>query len=268
MNARSELGSDNSELLRNEGGQAKVRIGVCLFMAVYFYTTGFTTHPLYVLFIGYCFTSVLLIRRSTRFSRVRSFTSLLIDNFFAIAGLHVTGEYGTFLFILLVQIAFGNGLRFGRLYLWSSVFVACIGILTLYFFSPRWQGNLHLVLTFFIGTPFIAFYVDYLVKNLRESKKEVDKRASDISDLLAFVSHDIRTPLHSLLTTAAIAKTSAQDNETRTRLVRIENTIKSLARLATDVLGATAGVSQSIRERRSVVSICSWIVDVGVTHEP
>ena len=263
MNARPELGSDNSELLRNEGGQAKVRIGVCFFMAVYFYATGFTNHPLYILFIGYCFASLLLTHRSTCFSRIRSFTSLLIDNFFAIAGLHVTGEYGTFLFILLVQIAFGNGLRFGRLYLWSWVFVACIGILTLYFLSTPWQENLHLVLTFFIGTPFIAFYVDYLVKNLRKSKLEADKRASDISDLLAFVSHDIRTPLHSLLTTAAVAKTSAQDNETRTRLVRIENTIKSLARLATDVLGATAGVSQSIRERRSVVSICSWIVDVS-----
>ena len=263
MNIRPRLGSVNPELIRNEAGQAKVRIGICFFMAAYFFVTDYTNHPLYLLFVAYCFVYLWITHWSKRFSMPRSFISILLDNFFTIAGLHVTGEHGTFLFIFLIQISIGNGLRFGRLHLWSSVFVACIGIMTLYFFSTAWKGNLHLALAYFLGTPFIAFYIDHLVKNLRKSKLEADKRADEISDLLAFVSHDIRTPLHALLTTAAVAKNSVQDSETRTRLVRIENTIKSLARLATDVLGATAGESRKIRGRRSVISSCGWVVDVS-----
>ncbi len=260
---RPRLGLNTSELLKNEAGQAKVRISICFFMAAYFYLTAYTNHPLYLLFIIYSFTFLWLTHRLTRFSKVRSFISLFLDNFFTISGLHVTGEEGTFLFILLIQISIGNGLRFGRLHLWASVLVACGGIMTLYIASSAWQGNLHLALAYFFGTPFIAFYIDHLVENLRKSKLEADKRADDISDLLRFVSHDIRTPLHALLTTAAVAKTNVQDSETRTRLVRIENTIKSLARLATDVLGATAGESRNIRGRKPVVSICGWVVDVS-----
>jgi two-component system, sensor histidine kinase RpfC len=262
MKTPTGVDAKRNNLLKNEIGQAKVRLGICLFMAVYFWATGYTNHPLYISFIIYCLLFFIIVHTAKQFSSYRSFLCLLLDNYFTISGLHVTGEQGTFLFILLIQIAIGYGLRFGRIHLWASVSAACIGITTLYFFSPTWRGNLHLALAYIIGTPFIAFYIDYLVKHLKKSKLESDKRADDIADLLAFVAHDIRTPLHSLLATAAAAKSTAEDELQRTRIVRIEDGIRSLARLATDVLGVTAGDTENRRDSRHTIPVCRWVIEM------
>ena len=232
-------------------------------MAAYFYTTGYTNHPLYISFIVYCFSFFIISHSAKRFSLFRTFFCLFLDNYFTIAGLYVTGEKGTFLFILLTQISIGYGLRFGRVYHWTSVLVACVGVIILYLYSPSWKGNLHLALAYVIGTPFIAFYIDFLVKNLKRSKLESDERANDIADLLAFVPHDIRTPHHSLLTTAAAAKSNADDEQMRARITRIEDGIRSLARLATDVLSATSGDVRKPRDLRTTISVCQWVIEVS-----
>ena len=53
MNFQTNFDANHADLLRNAIGQAKVRLGICLFIAAYFYATGCTDHSLYISFIAY-----------------------------------------------------------------------------------------------------------------------------------------------------------------------------------------------------------------------
>lgn len=254
--------ASNIELLVSERAQCRVRLGIGFFMALYFSATGYTNHPLYIFFVGYCFTFLLITKVASTFSGTRATASIALDNFFTIAGLHVTGEEGTFLFVLLIQISLGNGLRYGRRYLWISVVFACVGLAALYSFPTPWEGNVHLAIAYILGTPFIAFYIDHLVSQLRRSKLSAERRARDIAELFRFLSHDIRTPLHAIMSTAAAARESASDSGTEAKLARIESSVRSLARLTTNVLSSTWVKGSQPLQNASSLLITEWLVEV------
>jgi two-component system sensor histidine kinase RpfC len=222
--------------LRNERGQAYVRLGICVFMAAYFYAIGFSNHQLYLWFVFYCLAYLALLRRARGFSTIRTLLALFLDNYFTIGGLHVTGEQGVFLYIFLIHITFGYGVRYGRRYLWLSVLVACAGVISLYVGAPSWRGNVHSFIAFFVGVPFIALYINYFVTHLRRAQLISEAHAAELERLIAFVAHDIRTPLQSLLTTIELARDSSVEPGTRKRLSRIEQAVRLLGRMTTELL--------------------------------
>lgn len=245
--------------LRNELGQAHVRLGICAFMAAYFSAIGFTTHPLYLWFVLYCLGYLVLLRRAHGFSTMRALAALVLDNFFTIGGLHVTGTQGVFLYIFLIHISFGYGVRYGRRYLWSSVFVACCGVVSLYLGASPWRGDVHTLIAFFIGVPFIALYIDYFVTRLRRAQVESEAHAAELDRLLAFVAHDIRTPLQSLLTTIELARSSNPEVHTRVRLRRIERAVKLLGYMTTQILQRRVRPAAATPSNEQV-TVYRWIV--------
>ncbi len=235
---RTDTFNQPTDGLANELGQAHVRFAICCFMAVYFYLIGFSNHPLYLGFSLYCLSYLAILRRAHTWSSARVVLALLLDNYFTVGGLYVTGSKGVFLYIFLIHISFGYGVRYGRTYLWMSVSAACAGVVTLYLASPHWRGNVHAMIAYFFGVPFIALYIDYFVQRLRRAQREADARTTEVTRLLAFVAHDIRTPLQSLLSTIEMTRAGSLEQGTRLRLGRMEQAVQVLARMATEVLGS------------------------------
>lgn len=246
--------------LDNERGQAYVRFAICCFMALYFYLIGFSNHLLYLGFSVYCLAYLAILRRARTASTARIVLALLLDNYFTVGGLYVTGSKGVFLYIFLIHISFGYGVRYGRAYLWMSVSAACVGVVTLYLASPHWRGNVHAMIAYLFGVPFIALYIDYFVQRLRRAQREADARTTEVTRLLAFVAHDIRTPLQSLLSTIEMTRAGSLEQGTRMRLGRMEQAVQVLARMATEVLG-TARTPPAAQAAPAVATF-AWLVSV------
>jgi signal transduction histidine kinase/CheY-like chemotaxis protein len=258
---RVEHSSLVTEGLRNERAQAYVRLGICAFMAAYFAAIGFSNHPLYLWFIAYCLGYLALLGRSSGFSPVRTHIAMVLDNFFTIGGLHVTGTQGVFLYIFLIHITFGYGVRYGRRYLWCSVTLACAGVTSMYLLAPAWQGDLHAFIAFFAGVPFIALYIDYFVTRLRRSRLESDARADELRKLLAFVAHDVRTPLQAVLSTLELVDGMTLPFAARKRLTRVRHTIEMLGRMSSRILQLSDATLEARAATEEVV-LYRWLAGV------
>lgn len=250
----------HDEGLRNEREQARVRLGIGLFMAGYYWAIGFSTHPLFLGFCVYCFGYLAWLPRARAHDPARLLVALVLDNFFTVGGLFVTGERGLFLYIFLIHISFGYGVRYGRTRLWQSVTAACTGVVMLFLLAPAWRGNIHALFAYLLGVPFIALYIDYFVTRLRRARAEAEERTRQLARLLGFVAHDIRTPLQSLLATVETARAATAEPATRQRLGRIEQTVALLARMAGSILADDAHGAD--RDGDDVVPLYGWLLGV------
>ncbi len=264
MNMRDVPTCNESILLERERSQSKIRLFVCLFMGAYFVHTGHYFHPLYLGFIAYTCLVIAITARAHSHQRLRVVSTLLIDNFFTLYGLHITQTAGIFLFLILIQITFGYALRFGRFFLWFAVGVACTGISVLYFFSSYWHSQKYEIFAFVLGVPFIAFYIDHLTVQLRNAMVRSQAQADANEKLLIFVSHDIRTQLQSLLTTTDSAYLDSAEPITRRRLRLIEQTIRSLGRITTQFVEEDSVNGPNAVVGRSQVATIEWMAEIAM----
>ena len=116
------------------------------------------------------------------------------------------------------------------------------------------------MIAYFLGVPFIALYIDYFVQRLRRAQHESEQRADEVTRLLGFVAHDIRTPLQSLLSTIETTRAGSQEAGTQLRLGRMEQAVQVLARMATDVLSTAR--SPLAAPARTALPTYGWFIGV------
>lgn len=214
--------------------QAAVRVGIGLFMGIYFSLTEYITHPLYLSFVVYALGSYVLARSVWR-SRISTWylgATLFLDVSFTLLSLYVVEAYGYFLFLILIQICFGYGVRYGSSVLWAATFVVCAGILLIFLVSDYWGARPYEAISFFVGVPFLALYIHYLNNRLRKAKHRADTEAATNARLLRFVSHDMRTQLQALLYTTESVRQAVASPQVANAVNTIEETVHSLARIS------------------------------------
>ena len=218
--------------------QSRVRIVICSFMGGYYSAFGIPNHPVYLAFALYSMTLLFYAQRSQAAWRIVPSLTLLLDNGFAIYGLHVTGERGAFLLFFLIHFSFAYGIRFGRSYLIASLTISCIGVTWLYRQSFPWQGHIHFLLSFLFGMPFISFYFYVLTSKLRRSEAKATMNADQTTQLLTFLAHDIRTPLHQLLIAIKKLQETSYTALSAPSLHHMEQLVNMMARMCSGVVGS------------------------------
>lgn len=257
--------TNQSHLYAEAKSQALVRLVICAFMGVYYAMFGLANHPVYLAFAGYTISLFAWTRYRKGNPRITAAISLVVDNAFAICGLNVTGESGTFLLFFLIHISFAYGLRFGREYLISSLLLSCLGVSWLYLTAAPWQGRIHFLLSFLFGMPFIAFYVYALTERLRISEALAKKSDERTAQLLTFLTHDIRAPLQSLLESVRRLKCDNSSPKNRFSLSAMERIVIFMARMVSGVLDGqrlterSKEVPKDAREMSSSVSVNQWV---------
>ena len=224
-----------SDLHRSYVNQSYVRVIVAIFMGFYLLAYGFANHPLYLAFVVFAIV-VAFVGHVVGPNRAILWGTIFLDLFFCVAGLSVTGPRGTFLYLLIVQVILGNAIRFGREILWLAVSVASVGLATIWFFDPYWKANSHTLLTFLIGIPIVAVYIDNLVERMRTAEEIAEQRAEDAASLLRFVNHDIRTMLFAIRSTADEGYISSTDSYSAKLFRTVSMTANKTARVASSVL--------------------------------
>lgn len=255
---RKKLPSHAREILN----QSYVRTVICAFMGAYLSTFGLPNHPLYLAFVVYSIGILIWAYSLSERSTLVVAPFMLIDNAFTVLGLNVTGERGTFLLIFLIHISFGYGIRFGRKYLVGSLCVSCLGVTWLYLQSSPWRGQIHFLLSFLFGMPFISIYVYYLVGQARNSEMEAVRNAKQNQKLLTLLAHDIRTPLHTLLYSVEQLREIPDALFIRTPLDRMERIVNLMARMVTGVIASTKlHDAKHSDEDSGEISLNEWLVE-------
>ena len=134
--------------------QSHVRIVICAFMGGYYSVFGISNHPLFLAFALYSMLLLFIAPKVTARRSIIPLLTLIIDNSFAIGGLHLTGERGSFLLFFLIHFSFAYGIRYGREYLIGSLIISSAGVTWLFWKSSPWQGHIHFLLSFSVRRAF------------------------------------------------------------------------------------------------------------------
>jgi two-component system sensor histidine kinase RpfC len=158
---------------------------------------------------------------------VRRFIGMVADNAVTTFCLVQMGERGAFVLFVYLFITFGNGFRFGRLYLHSCQLMSIAGFGLVYWLSPVWKQHPAIAAAFFISLLILPLYVGFLSERIKRERKRADEANRAKGRFLATISHEMRTPLNGVIAMADVLRETDLNDSQR----EIVNTLGTSAHL-------------------------------------
>jgi len=127
---------------------------------------------------GFFATSILLtlgILATPRLSAPRRFLGMAVDNAVCTYCLIQMGERGAFVLFVYLFITFGNGFRFGRLYLHACQVMSIAGFSLVYWLSPFWGQHPALGSGYLLGLIFLPLYIGLLTERVKAERAKAEE---------------------------------------------------------------------------------------------
>jgi two-component system, sensor histidine kinase RpfC len=107
--------------------------------------------------------------------RFDTFIGMIADNALTTFCLIQMGERGAFVLFVYLFITFGNGFRFGRLYLHSCQLMSIAGFSLVLWLSPFWKQHPQIYAAFFISLIVLPLYVGFLTERIKREKVKAEE---------------------------------------------------------------------------------------------
>src|SRR6266487_4413085 len=105
----------------------------------------------------------------------RRFIGMIADNVVATYFLSQMGEGGAIILFVYLFLTFGNGFRFGRLYLHACQLMGLIGFSVVLAVSPFWSNHVAIGLGYLIGLLVLPFYVGVLAERIKAERAKAEE---------------------------------------------------------------------------------------------
>ncbi len=207
----TKVGSADVDEIDAELAQCKVRFAIFIIVVSYITISSMVISPVNAIepwaravLIYYCFHSIIslgiyaLVRIFPGHYPARRALSMVND--YAALGYSIIAGCTVMLpvYAIIVWITVGNGMRFGRTYLYTSSILAQITIAVVFLLTPHLRADPTLALTLSITALIVPVYASVLLRRIELAKQAAEAASTAKSRFLAQASHDLRQPLHAI----------------------------------------------------------------------
>jgi two-component system, sensor histidine kinase RpfC len=144
------------------------------------------------------------------------------------------------LYIIIMWVSIGNGLRYGKKYLIASCAISVTAFSIVVFNTDFWRNHPHLSGGLLAGLIAIPLYLLSLLKALQSAIDEAKRANEAKSRFLATMSHELRSPLNGIIGMSELLARSKLNVEQREQTDVIITSARSLQLLVDDVLDISA----------------------------
>jgi len=173
-------------------------------------------------------------------SNVRRIIGMIADYGLMSTAMALMGEPLAWLYVIMMWVTVGNGLRYGNRFLAGAVSMATVGFSLVLLTNTYWGNNLSLGIGLLVGLVAVPMYLSGLLRQLTRATQEAHRANEAKSRFLANMSHEFRTPLNGLSGMSELLATTKLDSEQRECLSTIQASTRSMLALVEDVLDISA----------------------------
>ena len=151
-------------------------------------------------------------------------------------GMVLLGELLAPMYVVLMWVTVGNGLRYGPRFLYAAIVLAATTFVVVILNTPYWQANPWLAWGLLIGLVAVPLYLSSLLRALMHATEAAKAASEAKSRFLANMSHEFRTPLNGIVGMAELLATTPMSAEQRDSAEVIQASARALQLLVDDVL--------------------------------
>ncbi|WP_369938836.1 ATP-binding protein [Xanthomonas medicagonis] len=201
-------------------------------------------------------------------SDARRIVGMVTDYGLMTVAMILQGEPLAWLYVIIMWVTVGNGLRYGNRYLIGAVVSACVSFGCVILLNGYWRQNITLSVGLWAGLIAIPMYLSGLLRQLTQATAEARRASEAKSRFLANMSHEFRTPLNGLSGMTEVLATTKLDAEQRECVGTIQASARSLLSLVEEVLDISAIEAGKIRTEKHDFSLRETLAQIGLILQP
>jgi two-component system sensor histidine kinase RpfC len=173
------------------------------------------------------------------------------------------------LYVIILWVTIGNGLRYGGRYLLSAALLAVTAFLFVLLKSDYWLAQPYLGVGLLIGLVAIPIYMASLLKALSQAIDEARRANAAKSRFLATMSHEFRSPLNGIIGMSELLHSTRMGAEQREYAEVIQTSAQTLLLLVDDVLDISAIEAGKLHRKDADFNLHDLIGRVNkMLHQP
>lgn len=183
-------------------------------------------------------------------------------------GMVLLGELLAPMYVVLMWVTVGNGLRYGPRFLYSAVGFAVITFLSVIALTPYWQANPWLSWGLLLGLVAVPLYLSSLLRALVRATEAAKAASKAKSRFLANMSHELRTPLNGIVCMARLLATTPLSAEQRDSAQVIQTSARALQMLVDEVLDLATIEAGKLKRNDADFSVSELVRTIQVMLSP